>query len=51
MLGKEEVSGYWLLVNCYWLIVIAILAGVVKFLPHPNPPRTQGEGVRNSQMI
>ena len=22
-----------------------------KFLPHPNPPRTQGEGVRNSQMI
>ena len=30
---------------------IAILAGVVKFLPHPNPPRTRGEGVRNSQMM
>jgi hypothetical protein len=30
---------------------IAILAGVVIFLPHPNPPRTRGEGVRNSQMI
>jgi len=30
---------------------IAILAGVINFLPHPSPPRTQGEGVRNSQMI
>jgi hypothetical protein len=30
---------------------IAILAGVVNFLPHPNPPRSRGEGVRNSQMI
>ena len=30
---------------------IAILAGVVNFLPHPNPPRCLGEGVRNSQMI
>jgi len=30
---------------------IAILPGVVNFLPHPNPPRTRGEGVRNSQMI
>jgi len=30
---------------------IAILAGVVNFLPHPSPPRTRGEGVRNSQMI
>ena len=30
---------------------IAILAGVVNFLPHPNPPREFGEGVRNSQMI
>jgi hypothetical protein len=30
---------------------IAILAGVVIFLPHPSPPRTRGEGVRNSQMI
>jgi hypothetical protein len=30
---------------------IAILAGVVNFLPHPNPPRTRGEGVRDSQMI
>jgi hypothetical protein len=28
---------------------ISILAGVVNFLPHPNPPRTRGEGVRNSQ--
>jgi hypothetical protein len=33
------------------LAAIAILAGVVNFLPHPNPPRTRGEGVRNSQMI
>ena len=32
-------------------ISIAILAGVVNFLPHPNPPRTRGPGVRNSQMI
>jgi len=32
-------------------VAIAILAGVVNFLPHPNPPRTRGEGVRNSQMI
>jgi transposase len=30
---------------------IAILAGVVNFLPHPNPPRTRGPGVRDSQMI
>ncbi len=30
---------------------IAIIAGVVIFLPHPNPPRTRGSGVRNSQMI
>jgi hypothetical protein len=30
---------------------ITILAGVVIFLPHPNPPREFGEGVRNSQMI
>ena len=30
---------------------IAILAGVVNFLPHPNPPREFGPGVRNSQMI
>jgi hypothetical protein len=30
---------------------IAILAGVVNFLPHPSPPRTRGPGVRNSQMI
>jgi hypothetical protein len=30
---------------------IAILAGVVNFLPHPNPPRTRGSGVRDSQMI
>ena len=30
---------------------IANLAGVVNFLPHPSPPRTRGEGVRNSQMI
>ena len=30
---------------------IAILAGVVNFLPHPNPPRTRGLGVRNSQMM
>jgi len=30
---------------------IAILAEVVNFLPHPNPPRTRGEGVKNSQMI
>ncbi|NJM63948.1 MAG: hypothetical protein HC849_33505 [Oscillatoriales cyanobacterium RU_3_3] len=30
---------------------IAILAGAVNFLPHPNPPRTSGEGVRNLQMI
>jgi putative transposase len=30
---------------------IAILAGVVNFLPHPNPPQGIGEGVRNSQMI
>jgi hypothetical protein len=30
---------------------IAILAGVVNFLPHPNPPRCLGEGVRDSQMI
>ena len=30
---------------------IAILAGVVNFLHHPNPPRTRGSGVRNSQMI
>ena len=33
------------------LVHIAILAGVVNFLPHPNPPREFGEGVRNSQMI
>jgi hypothetical protein len=33
------------------LATIAILAGVVKILPHPNPPRTRGSGVRNSQMI
>jgi len=32
-------------------ITIAILAGVVNFLPHPNPPRTRGPGARNSQMI
>ncbi len=30
---------------------IAILAGVVTFLPHPNPPRTRWESVRNSQMM
>ncbi|MEG4506346.1 hypothetical protein QUA81_22475 [Microcoleus sp. F6_B4] len=30
---------------------IAILAGFVKFLPHPNPPQGIGEGVRNSQMM
>ncbi|GEM_PF-1504781 len=30
---------------------IAILAGVVNFLPYPNPPRTRSEGVRNQQMI
>jgi hypothetical protein len=30
---------------------IAILAGVVNFLPHPSPPREFGEGVRNLQMI
>ena len=30
---------------------IAILAGVVIFLAHPNHRRTRGEGVRNSQMI
>ena len=30
---------------------MAILAGVVNFLPHPSPPRTRGPGVRNSQMI
>jgi hypothetical protein len=30
---------------------MAILAGVVKILPHPSPPRTRGSGVRNSQMI
>jgi hypothetical protein len=30
---------------------IAILAGIVNFLPHPSPPREFGEGVRNSQMI
>jgi hypothetical protein len=30
---------------------IAIIAGVVNFLPHPNPPRTRGSGVRNSQMM
>ena len=30
---------------------IAILAGVVNFLPHSNPPRTRGSGVRNSQMM
>ena len=35
----------------YIEIDIAILAGVVNFLPHPSPPRTRGEGVRNSQMI
>jgi len=28
-----------------------ILAGVVNFLPYPNPPRTRGLGVRNSQMM
>jgi hypothetical protein len=33
------------------IATIAILAGVVKILPHPNPPRCLGEGVRNSQMI
>jgi hypothetical protein len=30
---------------------IAILAGVVIFLPHPNPPRGFGEGVRNLHRI
>ena len=30
---------------------IAILAGVVNFLPHPNPPRGFGKGLRNSQMM
>src|SRR4028118_2027243 len=30
---------------------LAILAGVVNFLPHPNPPRTRGSGVRDSQMM
>ena len=30
---------------------IAILAGVVNFLPHPNFPRTRDPGVRNSQMM
>jgi hypothetical protein len=30
---------------------IAILAGVVNFLPHPNPPRGFGERARNSQRI
>ena len=30
---------------------IAILAGVVNFLPYPNPPRTRGSGVRDSQMM
>jgi hypothetical protein len=34
--------------NCF---DIAILAGVVNFLPHPNTPQGIGEGVRNSQMI
>ena len=32
-------------------LAIAILAGVVNFLPHPNPPREFGEGVKNLQMI
>jgi len=36
-----------ILLDCY----IAILAGVVNFLPHPNPPRGFGDKVRNSQMI
>jgi hypothetical protein len=26
----------------YELLVIAILAGVVNFLPHPNPPLIKG---------
>ena len=30
---------------------IAILAGVINFLPHPNPPRSRGSGVRNLQMM
>ena len=30
---------------------IAILAGVVIFLPHPNPPPTRWESARNSQMM
>jgi multisubunit Na+/H+ antiporter MnhE subunit len=30
---------------------IAILAGIVIFLPHPNPPQGIGEGVRNLQKI
>ena len=34
-----------------WNGYIAILAGVVNFLPHPSPPRTRGSGVRNSQMM
>ncbi len=33
------------------LRTIAILAGVINFLPHPSPPRSRGPGVRNSQMI
>ncbi|WP_445250231.1 RNA-guided endonuclease InsQ/TnpB family protein [Microcoleus sp. OTE_8_concoct_300] len=37
--------------NRNWNGTIAILAGVVNFLPLPNPPRTCGEGVRNSQMM
>ncbi len=36
---------------CFLCKHIAILAGVVNFLPHPSPPRTRGPGVRNSQMI
>ncbi len=30
---------------------IAILAGVVNFLPHPTLPEPDRSGARNSQMI
>jgi hypothetical protein len=32
-------------------LCIAILAGVINFLPHPNPPLESGERVRNSHKI
>jgi hypothetical protein len=58
--NRDKTSGYFEVPKTVYLQLmasdskgsyIAILAGVVNFLPHPNPPRTRDPGVRNSQMM